>query len=375
MISGNRPIRLSPQSSERLKEYIDQGGCILFEADAADGCGDGAPFENSVRELTRRWYPESRFDRLPPGHPIWFAERKVDPTAISKDFWVYGVQACCRTAIFYVPQSLSCRWEQFDLLYRRDQISNSVRAQIEGAMRLGQNLIAYATGRELKNKLEGRMVIDQSRVPEPTRNSIQLATLAIDAGGQEARRALLNAAALIAAQTEIEINAAPRPVGFDIQQLSDVSVLWIHGRTDFTLDDSQRKVLRRYIENGGVILGAAICGSTEFSDAFRREMRLVLPDAPLSAVTQEHPLMTVSHGYDIRQVMIRTPAAGGAGLSRRRGIPQLELAKSDNLAAIFFSPLDLSCALESPNSVQCSGYGTEDAAKIVANLVLFSLQQ
>ena len=39
---------------------------------------------------------------------------------------------------------------------------------------------------------------------------------------------------------------------------------------------------------------------------------------------------------------------------------------------IFFSPLDLSCALESPNSVQCPGYSTEDAAKIVANLLLFS---
>jgi hypothetical protein len=51
------------------------------------------------------------------------------------------------------------------------------------------------------------------------------------------------------------------------------------------------------------------------------------------------------------------------------------MALVDHVVGVFFSPLDLSCALESPNSVQCPGYGTEDAAKIVANLVLYALQQ
>lgn len=72
---------------------------------------------------------------------------------------------------------------------------------------------------------------------------------------------------------------------------------------------------------------------------------------------------------------IRTPAGGGNQGTRRKGQPDLEFAVVDDLAAVFFSPLDLSCALESPNSIQCPGYNTEDAAKIVANLVLFALQQ
>ncbi len=375
VISGSEPLRLSEQASDRLKEYLDQGGCILFEADAGNGCGAAGPFEASVKQLTESWFPGTNLARLPPEHPIWFAERNVDPTSIADDFWVYGIQACCRTAVFYVPLSLSCRWEQSDLLFRRDQGSKSIRSQIDGAVRIGQNLIAYATGRELKDKLESRLVIDGSDLPEPTREAIQLATLGIDAGGQEASRALPNAAALITAQTELSINAAVNPVGFDAEQLRDVSILWVHGRTDFTFSQSQTKVLREFIETGGVILGSAVCGAPEFSTAFRREMEKVLPESPLRPVPADHPLMTATDGFDLRQVTIRTPAGGGNQAGRRRGPAQLEMAQFDQLAAVFFSPLDLSCALESPNSVQCPGYSTEEAAKIVANLILFTLFQ
>ncbi|MEL7266389.1 MAG: DUF4159 domain-containing protein, partial [Planctomycetota bacterium] len=47
----------------------------------------------------------------------------------------------------------------------------------------------------------------------------------------------------------------------------------------------------------------------------------------------------------------------------------------EGVASVFLSPLDLSCALESQNSVQCPGYDTTDAAKIAVNLILYAMQQ
>jgi hypothetical protein len=375
VISGRRSLNLRPEISDRLKQYIDQGGCILFEADGGDGCGDASPFEASVRQLSESWFEGSKLERLPPSHPIWFAQHNVDPTSLGKDFWVYGIQACCRTAVFYVPRSLSCRWELGDVLFHRDRGSVSVRKQIGGAIRIGENLIAYATGKELKDKLEQRFVLEGAAPNQTPRGAIRLAMLALDAGGQEANRALPNAAALIAARVPINISSLPKPVGFDAEKLMDVPFLWIHGRTDFSFDDAQREVLREYVENGGVIIGSAVCGSEAFADAFRREIALVLPDAPLRAVPASHPALSAFAGFDVRNVSIRTPAADGKPVGRRSGPPLLEMAMVDNVAGVFFSPLDLSCALESPNSVQCPGYSTEDAAKIVANLVLFGLQQ
>ncbi len=380
VISGNRPLSLSDDTAENLRKYLDQGGTILFEADGGDGCGDASGFERSVNRLCSEWFDGQTLDRLPPDHPVWFAERKVDPMMMGEDFWMYGVQACCRTSVFYSPRSLSCRWELSDSLFRRAASagpaqSQAAQAQVDTAVRLGENVIAYATGRELKDKLESRFVIGGESDVELTRGTIQLAALGIDAGGQEARRALPNAASLISSRVPLSIRVAAEPVGFDSKALSDVQFLWIHGRTDFTLDDPQRKVLRDFVENDGMILGSSVCGGDGFTEAFRRELKRIFPDSPLHAIADDHPILNASGGFDVSNVTIRTPADGGRGVGKRIGRPLIEVAMVNDVEAVFFSPLDLSCALESPNSVQCPGYGTEDAAKIVANLLLYGLQQ
>ena len=375
VMSGTEAFQLTAQVAELLKEYVDQGGCILFEAEGGDGCGDASGFERSVNQLCQNWFEGAGLERLPPGHPIWSAQHKVDPTLLGPDFWVYGVQACCRTAVFYVPQSLSCRWEYGDLLFYRDRGEKALREQVQAGIRIGENLIAYATGRELKDKLDQRIILRAGQPVAASRDVIQVAMLSLDAGGKEASRALPNAMALITSRVPIALTSPAQPVGLEASQLTDLPFLWIHGRTDFSWDEDQRQVLRDYVRHGGIIIGSAICGSQDFSDAFRREIAKVLPGSPLKPMPASHPALRATGGFDIRNVTIRTPAQNGKGASQRTGRPDLELAEVDDLAAVFFSPLDLSCALESPNSVQCPGYNTSDAAKIVANLVLYTLEQ
>ena len=62
-------------------------------------------------------------------------------------------------------------------------------------------------------------------------------------------------------------------------------------------------------------------------------------------------------------------------VSRRRISPQLEIATLEDRIVVVFSPLDLSCALESRHSLQCRGYMRDDAARIGINVILFGLQQ
>ena len=246
---------------------------------------------------------------------------------------------------------------------------------MQAGIRIGDNLIAFATGRELKDKLDQRIILRAGQPVAASRDVIQVAMLSLDAGGKEASRALPNAMALITSRVPIALTSPAQPVGLEASQLTDLPFLWIHGRTDFSWDEDQRQVLRDYVRHGGIIIGSAICGSQDFSDAFRREIAKVLPGSPLKPMPASHPALRATGGFDIRNVTIRTPAQNGKGASQRTGSPDLELAEVDDLAAVFFSPLDLSCALESPNSVQCPGYKTSDAAKIVANLVLYTLEQ
>ncbi|WP_167547008.1 DUF4159 domain-containing protein [Stieleria maiorica] len=378
VISGKQALSLDANASDLLKDYVDQGGTIVFDASGDNGCGNAANFQNSVANLCAEWYPGAPLERLPTSHPVWNAERNVDIGAMPNGFWVYGVQACCRTAVFYVPQSLTCRWELGDRLFHRGETDDPDRRQIDHSIRIGQNIIAYATGRELKDKLDAQIVLQADGVESSERGTTRIARLDVGAGGEDARRALPNASTIIRKQTQVAISVPENPVAFDEQALADVAVLWVHGRRDFVLSSGQRDVLRQFVERGGVILGTAICGDESFARAFRREFAAVLGQNSLQSMPSDHPMLSTQYyGYDLRSVTIRRIGRGASGqqIRRQTSPPILEYAEIDDVVAVVFSPLDISCALESQNSVQCPGYGTEDAAKIVTNVVQMALNQ
>ncbi|KAA5539602.1 DUF4159 domain-containing protein [Roseiconus nitratireducens] len=378
VISGKQALQIDGPRSDLLKDYIDQGGTILFDSSGDNGCGNPAEFQATVKQLCARWYPGSPLERLPTSHPIWSAERTVDIDAMPNGFWVYGVQACCRTAVFYVPQSLTCRWELGDVLYERGPADDPVRRQIDHSIRLGQNLVAYATGRELKDKLDNPIVLRADSLPTAQRGTTRIARLDVGAGGEDARRALPNVSTLIRDQAQIPVSVPEDSVGFTDADLAEVTVLWIHGRREFELSSEQREVLKNFLDRDGVILGTAICGNEAFAASFRREIAGLLGGEAMRPMPADHPMLTDQYfGYNLRSVTIRRPSRGGQGQSIRRqtGPPLLEYAEVGGIVGVVFSPLDLSCALESLNSVQCPGYATEDAAKIVTNVVQMALYQ
>ncbi len=380
VISGNERLQFTADQRKLLKAFVDQGGAILFDANAGPGCGPATGFEASVRELCGEWFESAPLTPLPADHPVYFAEADAKPSLIGPDYQLQGVEACCRTAVFYSPLSLTCRWQLSDSSSRnRDsELPKLARDSIETAARLGQNLLAYVTGRELKDKLDTPLVIDTVDQNQLTRGSIRIARLQLDAGAREARRAIPNLVSIVSKRIPIQLKFEPEEIPIEAKRLADQTILWMHGRTDFQLNADQRRELREYLESGGFLIVDSICGSNEFAAAVRRELALVVPQSPLRPMGEDHPALSARYGgYDLHDVTVRTPSRGTAGLTvnRRRGVPNIEFATIANYDSIFFSPLDLSCALESQNSIQCPGYDTNDAARIATNFILYSLQQ
>lgn len=378
LVASDRALEFDVEERQLLKDYLDAGGFILFEATAGDGCGSPDPFERSVRALCEEWF-ESPLEKLPPTHPIWFAERRVDPTLLGEDFWVYGVQACCRTGIAYLPKALTCRWELSDPSQRTVH-PEAVDQELAAAVSLGQNIIAYATGRELKEKLETRSVLEpQVEVKAGQRGVVAVPQLALDAGGEEARRAVPNLMRYVHRDLPIRVATESPEVAIDADNLAAYPIAWMHGRREFEFSDDEVAALRTYLENGGTLLIDAICGDEAFAASVRREMSRVLPDSPLAPLRSDHPLMTAAFGgYDLSAVTLRIPTRGAAGsvsLQQRQTTAVIEGAMHEERLAVLFSPYDLSCALESQNSIQCPGYSTEDAARIGINLLLYGLLQ
>jgi hypothetical protein len=371
-LSGRDDLNLTDEQIENLRTYLDQGGFLFAEA----ACG-GEVFDKKFKSLATRLYPESQLRLLPPDHPVWYADGKVDPKYQRP---LLGVDACCRTNIVYSPQDLSCYWELADSRRLKDY-PEPVRAEIEACRQIGANVLAYATNRELRDKLDTpQLTYSDAGDQPPDRATLSVAKLSHGGGADDAPNALVNLLRVMHDELAMQVNRERRMLAATDPRLLEHPILFTHGRRSFEFTPSEREAIRMHLDRGGFIFADAICAAAPFADSFRREMERIFPEAKLRPIPADHPLYSSAfHGYDIGQVQIRDPKlrTGDDPLTARltQTQPYLEGLEIEGRLAVIFSPYDLSCALENAASLECKGYVRDDAAKIAVNVLLYSLQQ
>ncbi|MFN7732104.1 MAG: DUF4159 domain-containing protein, partial [Pirellula sp.] len=302
---------------------------------------------------------------------------KVDPNALPEGFWLYGLDACCKTSVVLSPISLSGRWELSKPYGAKPKYSKNVQSELDNAIKIGLNVAAYATGRELKEKLEAVQIVQS----DSNRQSLERGALTIpkimhSGGGDETPRSLNNLLEMYRRSTQSLVEAKVPKLSAASEELDKYPVAYIHGRNKFSFNEDEQKGLRRHFENGGVVLGDAICGSNEFATSVRQEFGKLFPDAKWSTLPPDHPMMLKDGpgGFDLRNVALIDPEAGVTDLNiaKREGPAEIEALEWNGRILVLFSPNDLSCAMESKHSLQCRGYVREDAFRIGVNMILYS---
>jgi hypothetical protein len=254
-----------------------------------------------------------------------------------------------------------------------------IQTELDNATLVGVNVLSYVTGKELKQKLQSIMVLDEVKNLTPTdRGVFILPQLQHNAAADDAPRAITNLIEWMGKENPFRMSSEHRMVPIVDDELQKYPLIFMHGRGELKFNEAQRAALRNYLKNGGFIFADAICADEQFTASFRREMAVIL-NAELQPIKADHELLQGSrfHGFDIRQVNVIDPQRTKEKITvaRRRELPQLEIASLEDRIAVVFSPLDLSCALESRHSLQCRGYLRDDAARIGINVILFGLQQ
>lgn len=346
-------------------------------AEACDGHGcDGKDFDSTFRQLMSELFKQSTLRLLPPDHPVWFAEQRVDPDHLRP---LYGLDTCCRTSVVYCPQTLSCFWDVYPF-ERSGAYSPAAQAQVEAAMRIGLNVVTYATNRELKDKLDRPALAVRSGDRQATRGTLVVPKLSHAGGADEATNALANLLQVVARETEVTVDSRTSLMSPADEALLDHPIAFVHGRRTFRWTAAERQALAAYVQRGGTIVADAICASGPFADAFRQELKAALPGSQFVRIPVKDLILTNHYGgFDLSRVKLRDPQArtGDDPLLAKliEGPPLLEGIELDGRWAVLFSPYDLSCALENHASLDCKGYVTSDAARIGVNLLLYALQQ
>ncbi len=383
-ISGRDAFDLGADAAARLRGYIDEGGFVFAEA----CCPKSGDFDARFRAFVREMFPEPEYDLhlLPPEHPAWNAEEIVPPELHRP---LLGVDYGCRTCLVYAPPSdaagpgapvpsLSCLWELGGP--SRDALAPGVRRQVDAALAIGANVLAYATNREVKRKDELFALdrADDRPADDFARGQLTIGKLKHGGMCDAAPAALANILRAAAREVGIRVDDAPGQIDPSDERLFDHHLVFMHGRQGFSFDAPRRERLATFLERGGMLLADSVCAASSFTQAFRTEIAAMLPDHRLEEIPADDPIFTAAEygGYDIREVTLREPAGGGdaaLGVRKRTITPRLEGVRIGDRWAVIFSPFDLSCALEKQNSMECTGYGRDDAERIALNVLLYSL--
>ena len=371
-LSGRDGLSLNAADKKKLFEYINQGG-FLF----AENCCNGTNFHRQFLQLMAELFPDNPLRLLPIDHPVWYAEQPVDPE-YAQPLW--GIDACCRTSVVYSPQDLGCYWE----LARRTAMPYpaEVEAKVKAALAMGANVVTYATDRQLRDRLDVPQIAEETPVSGTFgRGRLYVAKLDHSGGSDDAPAALTNLLRVVQDQLELRVDPQRRLIRPTDPSLPDFPIAFLHGRRSFRWSTNERKAIREFLQNGGVMFADAICASQEFAQSFRQEMQAILPDHPLQRVPPDHPLFTEEYrGWDLARVSLRTPATRTDKNERltarvEQVTPRLEGVEIDGRYIVLFSPYDISCAMENHQSLECQGYIRADAARIGVNVILYALQQ
>jgi hypothetical protein len=382
-LSGKSLFDLGPDAGRRLRAYVDEGGFIFAEA----CCPKSDEFDRRLRQLVGEIFPEPeyRLNLLPPEHPAWHAEEIVPPELHRP---LLGVDYGCRTCLIYAPPtdrgpdptampSLSCLWELGGPA-RRD-LPPAIAREVDAALAIGANVLAYATNRELKRKDELFNIMPQAAAQRDQLERGQLAIGKLRHGGMcdVAPAALANILRAAARETGVRVDDTPNQIDPADEAIFDYHLLFMHGRRGFSFDAPRRERLATFLDRGGMLFADSVCASAEFTAAFRAEIAGILPDKKLEEIPADDPIFSAEEygGFDIREVTLREPAGGDGPLTARarKTTPRLEGIRIGDRWAVIFSPLDLSCALEKQNSLECAGYDRADAERIALNVLLYSL--
>ena len=132
--NGHKSPEFSAPERANLRAYIEEGGTIIAEA-----CCGSADFDRGFRKLMEEMFPDKKeqLRRLPDNHAI--LRGTLLQNAERHPLW--GIDRAGRTAVIYSPTDLSCYWNQSE--------HHPPQPAVSEAVKVGQNMVDYATGRVL----------------------------------------------------------------------------------------------------------------------------------------------------------------------------------------------------------------------------------
>lgn len=365
--SGYKPFTLTVEEASRLREYVRNGGTILFNALV------GHPdFHRSAIEAARQILPENPVYRLRLDHPVFrsyheikevkYRERALRDGVVSDSFpWIDGVDIDNRTAILISRFDIAMGWEE--------NRHESWGYEDADARRLGANLVSYVTAMQEAGRSAGKSMALADAAGSKA-GSLRIGWIAHNGPWKTRPAAMPMLLRKLNEATGAPVSFESRDVFLTEAAMFETPLLYLTGTTDFVLGENERANLRQFLLKGGVLFAEAGEGRSTFDSAFRAEMAKLLPDHPLVPVPADSPLFREPN--DVSSVKVR-PALAAQLDNRRSTAPELFSTEINGATAVIYCPRDLSAGWEQAPAPYAIGYEAADSSALGVNILFHAL--
>ena len=369
--SGIRAFRFTEDQRARLRRYLLGGGTLILNA----YCGHPDFARSALREIGEL-IPERPPYRLSADHPLYRAfydmqDIRYRPLALRAGARngipsAIGIDINTRTAVFFLRYDLSTAWDKMP-----SDAMHIIGYELKTATELGANLMAYVTAERSATVplSEALMFVDADRSKS---GKLMIAQVRYDGLWRTRDTSLSMLLNVFHSQTQTPVRFAEETVALNSPKLFDYPLVYLTGTMGFTLTDSERSNLRAFLHRGGVLFAEAGCGRPSFDEAFRKEMRRLLPSVKLTRLPYDHVIFSFPHKLD--RVMPR-PALANRLNSSGEVRPSLYGASLDRHLAVIYSPHDLSGGWALASGPYNEGLVNEDALALGVNVLANVLTQ
>ncbi|MBE3070176.1 MAG: DUF4159 domain-containing protein [Acidobacteria bacterium] len=346
----------SDEHKQKLRQFTDTGGTILFEA----SCGNPA-VRKWVQAFTKEIWPEWSLKPLGPEHGSF-----MDPNPLKQRPEILGLHDGVRTFVFYSMDDISCPW-QTKAYTGRDYL-----------FKWGINLFTYATDHSpLRAKLAKRQADKpDERYKTPLkagpRSNLTVARVKYEGTDWLTGR---NYKVFDRLKDEVakkaSVNLTVDESGLEPSKLGSANVAFLIGSGAIGMSDAEKQALKAYAEKGGFLWVEAAGGSIDFNAQF-----LKLAEGlgwQVKLIPQTDGLLTG-----------RLPSGAGysliSGVRFRRSLRVQRLGRpnaevfglyADSKLVGLYSAFDVLFSMTGLDAYGCRGYQPADARAVATNIVLY----
>lgn len=364
-VSGHERFQANAEEARFLHAFLARRGTLV-----AEGCCNSRPFIDGFREfVTKELYPDGdvEFATIPAEHPICRTPHLLDPSQVSA---LQAKTGCNRKRIIILTRDISCALNG----------EPCTPVEKDRAYKVATNILAWAVRSKVP---EDRLADVDWTVPGDEDDPFgEDAMFRAPAGkslefrqpfGRLVHRGEWDVDLSFFPTLRSELKRHEGAPQFDgevfvhpnSEDLFASAVVYVTGHGDPRLTQSERRPLRRYLQNGGTILACACCGESRFDRGFRSLLKQLLPNDTLEPVPRSDPLW--SKPIDL----LAEPVAATREFHRQHGREMGPLLgiRREGRWIVLYSPVDLCCDLEGDLDASTCAYERGTAVKLWINML------